>query len=560
MDEDINFPNPLLRHDLPVKGRRRKIVALVLAVAVFLAMLFLPQIAHTFIGRRVVREYMAWRLGGEVALGDVRTSWFGPTTVSDFVVRDPGGRLISFRHLQTDMSLGQWLRGFYALGNAAVDKLHVDLVMDDGYGHHTTFPAFAPKVTGNLTIDNGVLVLGRSRLESGSLAKASEFQHFSHLRGHISFANSSGPWPGELTAEAGEENNLGNGTITMSGDFSPGPRHSLAVNLVAGHLTLAARNLPTAPLAWIVCPAWTQEAYRLTFGATLNNLDVVAQLGSGKLAFQKLQFDGPLGKADAPMSIDLAAAPAAIVLAGSSARPATISGALSPAICHDDLAFINPLLRYSTQGRFALEIRDFSMPLTGFTNRLAMDGSLAIDQAILTATGPLADDKGPQGLLGQLAALTGQDGPAFALPLARQRFELREGNLKVHADAMTFGSASLVLEGENSLAGELNALLGVRSDDVLVALAPQLKPLMSANTLWCIPLTGSAEAPRLDLDGGRRRLPPLDVAPFNQAWATLAAHLSAAEARRWSHDTSADLAITKIMNRYVTPTTVPAAP
>ena len=52
MDEDMSFPNPVLRTDLPVKRRRWPRVLAAGAILLVLGIAFLPQVLHTRIGRR----------------------------------------------------------------------------------------------------------------------------------------------------------------------------------------------------------------------------------------------------------------------------------------------------------------------------------------------------------------------------------------------------------------------------------------------------------------------------------------------------------------------------
>ena len=63
--------------------------------------------------------------GGAVTLESVKTSWFGGTSLSQLRIKDPVGRQIACHSLVTRMSLLNFLRGKYDLGD-------VGLVLKDG--------------------------------------------------------------------------------------------------------------------------------------------------------------------------------------------------------------------------------------------------------------------------------------------------------------------------------------------------------------------------------------------------------------------------------------------
>ena len=69
MDEEMSFPNPVERHDLPVKKPRWPKVLAGLAVVGLLVVVFLPQLLHTKPGKRLMRSRLESRFNAEVSIG-----------------------------------------------------------------------------------------------------------------------------------------------------------------------------------------------------------------------------------------------------------------------------------------------------------------------------------------------------------------------------------------------------------------------------------------------------------------------------------------------------------
>ena len=80
----MSFPNPVERHDLPVKKRIWPRVLIGMAICTMLAIAFLPRILQTRVGRRLIRARLESRYNADVSLADFHTSWFGGTTASQF--------------------------------------------------------------------------------------------------------------------------------------------------------------------------------------------------------------------------------------------------------------------------------------------------------------------------------------------------------------------------------------------------------------------------------------------------------------------------------------------
>src|ERR1700728_943127 len=148
----MTFPTPLLRNDLPVKRKRWPRVVAALVALGLLFMAGLPPFLHTGVGMRFAPLYLATKFPrSEIYLQEFHTSWFGGTTATNFVVRTGDGRLIGFKTIQSDISLGRLLRGSFHLGQTRIDGLYVDDVLDYGDGPDSLsrlFPGLLPNPNG----------------------------------------------------------------------------------------------------------------------------------------------------------------------------------------------------------------------------------------------------------------------------------------------------------------------------------------------------------------------------------------------------------------------------
>src|SRR6267154_1770562 len=99
MDEEMNFPNPVVRTDLPT--RRRKLPRVLMGVAGLglLTIIFLPQILSSKVGRKFVVSYLTGKTNSVVTLESFKTSWFGGTTVRFLSIADPMNRRMGFKSL-----------------------------------------------------------------------------------------------------------------------------------------------------------------------------------------------------------------------------------------------------------------------------------------------------------------------------------------------------------------------------------------------------------------------------------------------------------------------------
>src|SRR5215203_5842029 len=100
MDPELQFPNPVERHDLPVPRKKWKYVLGGGLTLLLLGGIFLPQILSSKVGKNILKAYLENQYRGQAWMTDFRTSWWGPTTLTKFSLTDPEGRQVRFDKLQ----------------------------------------------------------------------------------------------------------------------------------------------------------------------------------------------------------------------------------------------------------------------------------------------------------------------------------------------------------------------------------------------------------------------------------------------------------------------------
>src|SRR3954471_5200987 len=137
MEEQIAFPNPIARTDLPAPKRRWRYVVAGIVVILIVGTIFLPQIVASKIGRSTIKMVLEGRYRGNVWVGDIQTSWFGNTTINGFSLMDPEGRSIRFARLDSQVPFRKLLLGHYDLKHATIKDLSIEYTIDYGDGTDT---------------------------------------------------------------------------------------------------------------------------------------------------------------------------------------------------------------------------------------------------------------------------------------------------------------------------------------------------------------------------------------------------------------------------------------
>lgn len=500
MDEDMSFPNPVERHDLPVKKPRWPKVVAALLVLGALVVAGLPQILHTRIGRRIIRTRMENRYGGEVFLGGFRTSWFGGTTASELWIKAPDGHVVGFASFASDkLSLWKLLRNRYELGHCTIDGLVVEYVLDYGDSNHSDtyerflrVPARAPgmpptvlsKLSGNVTLTNSQLWLIRSETKPKILQTESQGVKFTNLAGSFDIPSLDRPWKFNVTGDAG---------LTASGTLCLGKAGLLTPQDVAADVTAAADYVPT-DLAAILLPQLTVADCRSAFGESFDHPQVTVN-GTGGALQMHAQAKASKGNFDLSPTFDLNTQPATMKMDAVAGEGGVnvITAALPKGYAGTQLPLANPLLDNATEGRVTLHIQSLSAPFSRTWFNGTAKGVLEVADLKLAA--PKRTDK----VLTPLTALAGATDLPTEIRVAPEPLTFQHGRLEVAPTAIEFADARATLSGKAGVTdGSLNYTLAVTSPALTAA---------NSSAPVTVPLTGTNTDPALDVDAAIRALP-----------------------------------------------------
>lgn len=225
----------------PRRWRRRRTALVLLALAVVAPIVALPWALGTPPARR-------WLLGkanralapGGLEVASFRFSWFGPTRLTGFALRDGrGDRVVAAPSVEWDRNLGQILfdrprLGTLDLGAAALD---VERAAD---GSIDLYEALRPILTGNPKTDLTILMTGGTfRLQGPGLSRPVRAEH-ADLWLWIPAAPQAVAWSLELAARGPDTGHETRDTrreaLTVAGRFDrwrpgPGGRSDLLVSL-----------------------------------------------------------------------------------------------------------------------------------------------------------------------------------------------------------------------------------------------------------------------------------------------------------------------------------------
>lgn len=496
MDEDMSFPNPVERHDLPVKKPRwPKVVAALLVLGV-LMIAGLPQILHTRIGRRIIRTRLENRYGAEVFLEDFRTSWFGGTTARQLWIKASDGHVVGLASFSSDkLSLWKLLRNRYELGHCTIDGLVVEYVLDYGDSSHSdTFerfmrvPARAPgmpptvlsKLSGNVTLTNSQLWLIRSETKPKILQTESQSVKFANLAGSFDIPSLDRPWKFNVTGDAG---------LTASGTLCLGKAGLLTPQDVTADVTAAADYVPT-DLAAILLPQVTAADCHSAFGEAFDHPQVTVNGTAGVLQMHA-QANASKGKFDLAPTFDLNTQPATMKVDAPGAN--VITAALPKGYAGTQLPLANPLLDNATEGHVTLRIDSLNAPFsrTWFTG--TAKGVLEV--AGLKLAAPKRTDK----VLTPLTAIAGATELPTEIRIAPEPLTIQHGRIEVSPTTIDFADAHATLSGKAGITeGSLNYTLAVTSPALTAA---------TSSAPVTVPLTGTNAAPTLDVDAAIHALP-----------------------------------------------------
>lgn len=518
MDEELNFPNPVLRTDLPVKKPRWPKVLAAMAVLGVLSVIFLPQILHTRIGKRIIRARLEGRYAAEIGFQDFSTSWFGGTTAGQFWIKTSDGRVIGFNSLQCDASLWKLLRSNYALGDCTIDGLIVDYVLDSGDdAHRDTYerltgllprPAGAPpadlaRLSGKVSLTNAQLNFYRGKTDPGTLRASYQSIKFANISGQFDIPSLDKPWTYSLRGTTGITGLERDQTFESQGKLCLGEAGKLLPARISVDATFSGLGVPTEVVPMFL-PIIAFEDARASFGTTFDRLNLSLKGTAGVLQLEVIEAAGPHVQAHLQPTIDLNTAPATVMVKSKNPADNLIDASLPTGPTLRAMGAINPFAPYTTGGTAVLRIESLEMPLSRFWNLGTVKAEVELHDAKLSPRVDLSGSESSAGLPAQLALLTGDMSRTLTLQPMPLKFSLDNGNITLTPVTLGVGAAQVTLSGTSTVEGVLRMKLGVKSDPLLAAVPEFAK---EDGVSLEVPLGGTADAPKLNFDSALRTLP-----------------------------------------------------
>lgn len=518
MDEEMNFPNPVLRTDLPVKKPRWPKVLAALVGFALLCLVLMPQLLHTRLGKRLMRARLESRYNAEVAIQDFSTSWFGGTTAGQCWLKGGDGRVIGFNSLKSDISLWKLLRGNYTLGNCAVDGLIVDYVLDTGDGaHRDTYekltgalprpagapPADLPRLSGKIALTNAQFNLYRGSTDPSTLRAVFQSVKFANISGQFDIPALDKPWNYQLTGAVGITGAERGQAFDSKGTLCLGDGGKLLPSRISVDATFTGQGVPT-DLVPVMLPILTPDDAQTSFGSTFDRLSLSLKGTGGVLKLEIIEAASSHMQAHLQPTIDLNTTPATLTIASKGPADNLIDAAIPPGPARRAMAAVNPFVPYAGGGTAVLRIESLDMFLSSNWSAGSCKAELELHEVKLA---PHADTAGPEaspGLPAQLALVTGDLSRTLTLQPMPVRFSMDGGTITIAPSTMGIGDAQITLSGNSTIEGTLRMNLGVASPPLMAAV-PELAS--DAGLSLQVPLGGTVDAPKLNFDAAVRLLP-----------------------------------------------------
>jgi hypothetical protein len=550
MDEEMSFPNPVVRHDLPQRRPWKRYVLAGLALVGVLTLAFLPQVLHNRIGRRLLRARLEMKYNAEASIESFSTSWFGGTTAGQVWLKSSDGRVIGFNALRADgLSLGKLLRGKFDLGNCTVDGLIVDYSFDTGDANHpdtyekmtgalprsaATPPTPLARLSGKITLTNCRLNLYRCQIDPKTLNPIYQTVRFENINGNVDVPASldkSFTWKVDgSVGVTGEERGQ---IFKTAGTLGLGEAGKFMPSAVRADATFEGQNVPTDLVA-VLLPLMSGDDAKATLGSTFDQLAASLKGDAGLLKLD-LSASGARAQAHLRPAFDLKGFPFLATLDSAdneitAGLPVSNNSPLRRA-----LACINPFAmdaQAAPTASVVLRLSLMSLPIGKNWVDGTLKGELELRDAKLAPPPELASAERPRSLTRQLESLTAEPNPTPGLQSAPVAFALDAANITLSPATFKVGDAPVQLSGSCSVEGALKMKLGVTSP----ALASAVPQLAGKTPTLEVPLLGTADQPRLDVAGAARALGGEGGAKLTAWSAQQAAALRAREAETMLHE------------------------
>jgi len=542
MENEMAFPNPIERTDLPVRSGRKWKITLAVVVVLGLILLALPWVLNRGIGRTMVGNIMQRKLRMNVYFLKFQTSWWSGTTFHELAIGDPRQR-IGAKKLHTQCGLWGLLTGDYKLGDAQAEGLRIDYVVDYGDGldlidkmhggrpQPNEKPRTAPDFSGKLSFTDGTFSLTRGQVQQKQTLPV-EFASFevTDVSGTFEIDRLDKPWTLAFTGVAkGPTPDHPDGTVKVDAKLALGEGRLYAGNRVKGEFAVEMKNVPTGPLAWVIHPDFSRADYDHMFGQTLEKFDLAVKVADGKVTVEKLEAvgetrDGKTAHVTAACVIDVTKPTHVMTLENTF----TASGRVSRTLGRTALGCVSPFLRdaVDSTGWFEVSLAKLKMPYRRTQAPTSGEGTIAVSAARVAPDKDWVEGNTPSSLTGQWQMLTGNTAAQATVKLAETKFVLDGGRMTPAPHELTIDDSKVSIAGDLLLRGRVKMSAGVTLPPATAAQMPEL-----AAGLLGVPLVGqSVELARLDLAAAKAALaPPV----FEKLTALMAEHAKAQKERHY---------------------------
>jgi len=510
MDEEMNFPNPVARTDLPRQRRKLPRVLLGVAVLFILGLIFLPQILSSKVGRKFVVSYLASKTNSAVTLGSFKTSWFGGTSAQFLSIADPMNRRIGFKSLTCKASLWNLIRGNYKLGETEIDGLNFDYVINDGHGNDsfdrmknstadgsTQAPQPAdkslPTLSGKITIKSGTIVLHRGTVQPQLYDVTWQQGRLQNVQGSFDIQALDKPWKYTFSADV-VEGDAEPGSITSSGTIDLGENGQEDFRKLAMDLTLTGENVRTGMLGAALIPASTPIEVRQALGDSLEKIDLAIKASDGVITVSRCDATGPVAHVHVMPRFDASVSPPILIVEG---QASTVSLGVSNRLAQDWLVYLCPFFREAVGGRGVLNltIEELHLPLARQGHKTATArGRIDAQHVVLTRKDEMtASQTLPDNIASQLALLTGGNEQDVPLQIDGA-FSLAGGQVIDSPMRTTVGETVLSLEGATDIdSGAIKMAATLAKSPAITSILQNSKPSLS------IPIAGTIHQPQVSV-------------------------------------------------------------
>jgi hypothetical protein len=532
LEQEMNYPNPVERSDLPVKRRRWPKLVIGAGALVLLTVVFLPQILSSRVGRKMVVGYISGITNSPVTVESVSTSWFGGTTIRHLTIKDPMGRRIGFKQLRCEASLWKLLSGRYDLGDCTIDDLSIEYVINDGRGKDSLDymseaakgPAGAPvptaagskelpHISGKIKLNNATLMLWRGTVQPKLFDVTWERARFNAINGEFDIASLDKPWKYSLSAVSVEDGSEQKGAMASSGTVDLGEGGKFSADDLTADVTLDGADVRAGPLAAVIIPTLSNREARDIFGPALKKLKLAVKAADGEVIVQSLDIESPVSKVAARGTIDVTSTPPLLSISSDSTggseagKPVTIALGVSKRLGAQWFVYFNPFFREVVggpgSGVVTVTIDSLSMPLNAGWPTMNAQGRVKAHGVKLARVDEMhGEESTPDNLASQLAMLVGDAMENVPLD-CEAAFNVAGGTVKVDSMPVSVGPIAMTMSGTTDLvsdAVEMKVAIALSPATAIapgVTIPPLVGALAQAKAVFAI--GGTVDRPQLML-------------------------------------------------------------